>query len=86
MEYKNRDQGFSSVEETKLIALTRLNGKKIYINAELIQTVEETPDTMITLMNDKKMMVQETPDQVAELMVAYRRRIFYAPDHQLHAQ
>jgi flagellar protein FlbD len=67
-----------------LISLTRLNGAKIYINAELIQSVEATPDTMITLVNEKKMMVQETPDQVAELMFVYRRRIFYAPDHQLH--
>jgi flagellar protein FlbD len=69
-----------------LIALTRLNGTKIYINAELIQTVEETPDTMITLISEKKMMVQETPEQIADLMFSYRRRIFYAPDHQLRTQ
>ncbi len=45
-----------------MIRLTRLNGKQITINALLIETIEETPDTMITLVTGKKIMVLEKVD------------------------
>ncbi len=37
-----------------MIRVTRFNGTKIYLNAELIQSVEGTPDTVITLTNNKR--------------------------------
>ena len=57
-----------------MIFVTRTNGSKIYINAELIQTVEATPDTMITLTSNKKLIVRETPQEIAERFIEYRRR------------
>jgi flagellar protein FlbD len=42
-----------------MISLTRLNGKRLVINADQIRTVEETPDTMITLMNGDQIIVSE---------------------------
>ena len=42
-----------------MIAVTRLNGSKFYINALLIETIEETPDTFITLTTGKKTLVLE---------------------------
>jgi flagellar protein FlbD len=57
-----------------VIFLTRLNGTKFYINPELIQTVEETPDTVITLINNKKIIVKDTPQEIAERFIEYRRR------------
>ena len=42
-----------------MINVTRLNGKQIMINAELIESVEETPDTVVTLTDGKKFVVKE---------------------------
>lgn len=58
-----------------MISVTRMNGARIYINAELIQTVEATPDTIITLINDKKMIVKDTPDEIAQRMIEYQQKI-----------
>jgi flagellar protein FlbD len=57
-----------------VIAVTRLNGTKYYINAELIRTVEETPDTVITLVNESKTVVREKADQIVERVIEYRRK------------
>ncbi len=58
-----------------MIPVTRLNGTKFYINAELIQMVEETPDTVITLVNEKKVIVLESADLVAEKIIDYQRSV-----------
>ncbi len=56
-----------------MIAVTRLNGAKFYLNAELIQMIEQTPDTMITLVNEKKVVVLEPANVVAERIIFYQR-------------
>lgn len=58
-----------------MIEVTRLRGKKITINAELIEVVEETPDTVITLTNGKKFVVSESVEKVTELVIDYKRKI-----------
>lgn len=58
-----------------MILVTRLNGSKFYINAELIRTVESTPDTVITLVDDLKLVVKEAPELVVERVVEYRRKV-----------
>jgi flagellar protein FlbD len=63
-----------------VIFVTRTNGSIIYINPELIQTVESTPDTIITLVSNKKMIVKDTPREIAERFIEYRRRTL-APFH-----
>jgi flagellar protein FlbD len=57
-----------------MIFITRTNGLKIYINPELIQTVESTPDTIVTLLNNKKLIVKDTPQEIAERFIEYRRK------------
>lgn len=57
-----------------VIILTRPNGTIFYINAELIQTVEMTPDTVITLVNNKKLIVKDSPQEIAERFIEYRRK------------
>ncbi len=59
-----------------MIEVTRLKGKKMMINAELIETVEETPDTVITLTNGKKFVVSESAAEVTSLVIDYKRKIF----------
>jgi flagellar protein FlbD len=58
-----------------VIFITRTNGTKLYINPELIQTVEATPDTVVTLVNNKKMIARDTPQEIAERFIDYRRQV-----------
>jgi flagellar protein FlbD len=57
-----------------MIGLTRLNGRPVVLNAELIETVESTPDTVVSLTSGKKFVVLESPDEVIERVVQYRRK------------
>lgn len=57
-----------------MIFLTRTNGTIIYINPELIQTVEATPDTVVTLISNKKLIVRDTPQEISERFIEYRRQ------------
>lgn len=59
----------------QLILLTRLNGSHFYLNPELIQSVEKTPDSVITLVSEKKLVVKESPEEIRERFIEYRRRI-----------
>ena len=59
-----------------MIEITKLNGSKVTVNADLIETVEETPDTLISLTSGKKYMVQESCKEVRELVIEYKRQIF----------
>lgn len=54
-----------------MITLTRLNGNKFVVNAELIRTVEQLPDTTITLINGDHLLVKETMEDVVDRAVAY---------------
>lgn len=47
-----------------MITLTRLNGKEFVLNDDLIQTIEETPDTVITLTNGAKYIVNEDYEEI----------------------
>jgi len=63
----------------RMIKVTRLNGKEFVVNAELIQFVEETPDTVITLVNHEKIVVKESVDEVIRRVLAYARGIRCVP-------
>jgi flagellar protein FlbD len=62
-----------------MIALTRLDGKEIVVNADLVLTVEATPDTVITLATGEHLMVREPPGEVVERAAAWRRRCASGP-------
>ena len=59
-----------------MIELTKLNELKITVTADLIEVVEETPDTIVTLTTGKKIIVKETRQEVANLVKSYKREIF----------
>ncbi|ONI46354.1 flagellar protein FlbD [Candidatus Epulonipiscium fishelsonii] len=59
-----------------MIKLTRLNEKQFVMNSELIELMEETPDTVITLTNGRKYVVKESLIQITDLIVDYKRRWF----------
>jgi len=58
-----------------MIRLTRLNHVPIVLNSDLIEHVEVTPDTIISLTNGQKLMVLESAEEVVDRIVAFRRRI-----------
>jgi flagellar protein FlbD len=56
-----------------MIRLTRLNGERFLINAELIKYVEERPDTFLTLTTNDRVVVRESMDDVLAGVLAYQR-------------
>lgn len=58
-----------------MIELTRLNGKPMVLNSDLIKTIESSPDTMLTLINGEKLIVREEIAEVTERVLAYRSRL-----------
>lgn len=56
-----------------MIKVTKLNGSELVVNADLIEFVESTPDTLISLTTGRKIMVLEALDEVVERAVTYRR-------------
>lgn len=58
-----------------MIEVTRLNGQALVVNAELIETVEATPDTVITLTTQRKLVVREPVAEVVSRVLAYRRAL-----------
>jgi flagellar protein FlbD len=57
-----------------MIELTRLHGEPIVINADVIEFIEPTPDTMISTTTGRKFMVKEAVEEVIDKVIAYRRR------------
>lgn len=66
-----------------MIQVTRFNGTPFYINAELIQTVESTPDTVITLTTNQKLLVKESVQTVVEEFIRYQRLV-HNPDLEVN--
>ena len=56
-----------------MIQLTRLDGSVVTINADLIETVEERPNTIVTLTSEKRFIVQEGAQEVIDRVIAYRQ-------------
>ena len=59
-----------------MIDVTKMNGLEFTINADLIEVIEEVPDTVITLTTGKKIMVKESRLQIKSLVKNYKREIF----------
>ena len=56
-----------------MIQLHKLNGNEFILNDYHIETIEETPDTVITLTNEKKYLVRESKDEIVRKVVEYQR-------------
>ena len=62
-----------------MINLTRLNHEDFVVNADLIELIETTPDTVLTMTTGHRIMVLETPPEVMARVLAFRRRIAAGP-------
>ncbi len=58
-----------------MIILTKINKAPIAVNSDLIQYIEETPDTVITMTNNDKVVVHESMSDIIQKVVRYRRLI-----------
>ncbi len=58
-----------------MINVTKINGKEFVINSDLIQSLEKTPDTVITFTNQEKLMVKESVDIIIERIKNYKKEI-----------
>lgn len=58
-----------------MIQLTHFSGGRFYLNAEMIQSVESTPDTLITLSNSQKLLVKDKAEDVVRKVLEYQRII-----------
>ena len=59
-----------------MIEIAKLNGVRILVNPHLLETVEETPDTVLTLTTGKKIIVKESRQEIKNLVELYRKGIF----------
>jgi len=59
-----------------MIKITRLNGTEVIMNAELIEFIESTPETVITLIDGKRLTSKESVEEVMEKIIAYKQAIF----------
>ncbi|HHW02860.1 MAG TPA: flagellar FlbD family protein [Thermoanaerobacterales bacterium] len=63
-----------------MIELTKLNGKVFVLNADLIQAIESTPDTVITLTNETKYVVKESKEEIVNRVIDYKKMIYGSKD------
>ena len=61
-----------------MISVHRLNKEEFLVNCDLIEFVEETPDTVISMMSGRKLVVSESCDKIKRLIIEYKRQIFCA--------
>ena len=58
-----------------MIVLHRLNGSEFVLNDNHIETIEETPDSVITLTNDRKYIVTESAEEIIRMIIEYHQKI-----------
>jgi flagellar protein FlbD len=59
-----------------VITVTRLHGAELVVNAEMIELVEAKPDTHLTLIDGRQLIVTEAPDEIVARVIAYRRAAY----------
>lgn len=65
-----------------MIEVTKFSGEKIDINSDLIETVEETPDTVLTFSSGKKIIVKESRQEVRNLVILYKQACSVPPNSE----
>jgi flagellar protein FlbD len=63
-----------------MVRLTRLNHAPMVLNSDLIERIDITPDTVITLTNGEILRVRESAEEVVRRIMEYRRHIYGAPE------
>ncbi|MBI2938967.1 MAG: flagellar FlbD family protein [Chloroflexi bacterium] len=59
-----------------MIEVTRFDGSHLIVNADLIEFIETTPDTVISLTTQRKILVRESAQEIVDRVIAFKRRIY----------
>lgn len=59
-----------------MIKLSKLNNQEFAVNSDLIETIEQTPDTVITMTTGNKYVVKETQEEIIRRIIQYKRKIY----------
>ena len=62
--------------DSAMIEVTKINGSRVLVNPDLIELVEETPDTVIAFTTGRKIIVKESRQEVKNLVKSYRKEVF----------
>ena len=63
-----------------MIPVTRLDGSRIVLNDDLIESIQQTPDTVVSLVNGHKLLVRDTPDDLVARVIAFRQAVHRTGD------
>jgi flagellar protein FlbD len=66
-----------------MIPVTRLDGVSMLLNAEVVEWIEQTPDTLVGLLNGERFLVRESPDELVRRIVAFKRSVLAGPSLRL---
>ncbi len=58
-----------------MISVMRMNGMELYVNAELVEYIEATPDTVLTLTTGRKFVLKDSVQEVVDKIIEYRKTI-----------
>lgn len=64
-----------------MISLTRINGTPLVVNCDLIEHLEATPDTVVSLANGQKFVVRESAEEIVRRVIQFRREIQFSAVH-----
>ena len=59
-----------------MIEVTKINGTKVLVNPDLIEVVEETPDTVVFFTTGRKIIIKESRQEIKNLVKSYRKELF----------
>lgn len=71
----NKNRKKIGAQPTGMIRLTRLNNSPLVVNSDLIKFVEQSPDTLVTLITGEKIVVQERATEVLDRVIEFRRAV-----------
>lgn len=63
-----------------MVKVTKLNGNDIIVNSDLIEFIESTPDTIITLTTGKKLIIKDTIEDVIAKIINFKKKVFDLPE------
>jgi flagellar protein FlbD len=62
-----------------MITVTRLDGAAMLLNADVVEWIEQTPDTLVGLLNGDRFLVRESPEELVRRIVEFKRSVMAAP-------
>ncbi|MBP3608025.1 MAG: flagellar FlbD family protein [Treponema sp.] len=66
-----------------MISVTKLDGRKYWINPHMIESMEESPDLTITFLSGKKIVVKDNPSELINQIISYRQKIGIVSNQEL---